>query len=77
MLVVAGNPEIEALVLGRRAHPFCMSDTRDQVPSEWDVSAPERPPYLTSRAAKALLVLMQSARRRRQERDGATKSEAA
>lgn len=54
-----------------------MSDTRDQVPSEWEVSAPDRQPYLTSKAAKALLVLMQSARRRRQERDRATKSEAA
>lgn len=67
---------LEVLPAGLTAHRWGMSDTRDQASMDWDVNAPNRPPYLTSKAARALLVLMDSARRRR-ERKSAARSEAA
>lgn len=59
------------------AHPWGMDDTRDPRLIKWSVCAPNQPPHLTSNASKALLVLMESARRRRRQRDRAARSDAA
>lgn len=59
------------------AHPWSMNDKRDPRLIKWSVCVPDRPPHLTSNAAKALLVLMESARRRRRQRDRAEASDAA
>lgn len=75
--LIDGKPELGAVSAGLGAHHFCMNDFRDRAPIEWRVSAPDRPPVMTSKAARALLVLMESARRRRRKREQLAMNEAA